>query len=171
MPWKYGLTTMLPFVIAAMLGCGSDDASVPTDGNDLSGDWFRVGKADCHGSMVIDRMLFDQDFIQAEWLRVEQRDNSIWFYVEGGDMISSGEGYLEDGGVIELGGIGVEVSYGADVDEGGLYYHSASVQRRARLDDAMRIVFQDWYEARLLFPDRHGSYEHALFCAHAFARD
>ena len=170
MVWKPILLALLSL---AILGCGSDDSFVPPGDLDLTGDWFRVVEPDCHGSFSLEHspLRREQEFIDAEWLRIEQHDNTISLSVEG-EFGFGGIEIVKNDGIITFGSdFGVDVSYPADLDEDGLYYTQANVYRRGHLDDRMRLVFQDRYEAKLLFPDRHGADEHDLFCTHVFERE
>ena len=102
----------------------------------------------------------DQEFLKASWLRVEQNGDNLAFLINGEHQLPNGIGVLEDNGAITF-----EVDYGAVVDyvagavpPDAFLYSSATVNRQAYLDDAMRIVFEDLYEAN----------GHDLSCRHVF---
>ena len=157
---KTGLLVLLACV--AMLGCGSSGGDLPAvSGNDLSGDWVRVGEPDCRGEIPLQYLPLDQEFMHSEWLRVEQHDDALTIYVDGMRLLDNGQGVLQDGGVIMF-----EYDYGIVVDyvpgsvpPEAYRYDQITVRREAHLDDAMHIVFEDMYTSG-------GGSE--LFCIHLF---
>ena len=67
--------------LAVMLGCeGSRRNSA---GDELSGDWVRVGYPECEGTLPFQELPVERDLIFSSRLTVEQRLDNLTFCVDG----------------------------------------------------------------------------------------
>lgn len=130
-----------------------DPPAVDPSVDDLSGDWIRLGYPDCEGTLPLQELPVEQDFIYNNLLTVEQDGDDLRFHI-GSRRIS---GARLDGTTILF-----EFAYSASIDaHPPLRYAEITVSRQGQtLDDGSRLMFQDLYES-------YGDY---LVCDHVFER-
>ena len=93
---RYALALLLLFVL---VGC--DDADdLDVDVLDLSGDFERVGLPDCQGTIPLQDLPVEREFIQANRLKVEQDGENLRITAADGDFVA--EGRMDDVEDVEL---------------------------------------------------------------------
>ena len=119
--------------------------------NDLSGDWVRVGYPDCEGTLPLQELPVERNFIYNNRLTVEQNGDDLTFSIEGRQVMA---GRLDGTDIIP------DACYGIAIDAvPPLRYAEISVCRVGyALDDGARLEFRDDYES-------YGDY---LVCRHEF---
>lgn len=152
---------LLALALTALPGCDDGGNGLPGDdlpvddpqAGDLSGDWVRLGYPDCEGTLPLQELPVEQEFIYNNLLTVEQDGDDLRFHI-GSRRIS---GARLDGTAILF-----EFAYSASIDaHPPLRYAEITVSRQGQtLDDGSRLMFQDLYE----------SYGDFLVCEHVFER-
>lgn len=156
--------TLAVLMLATLAGCDGDGSDLvgddltgddmvvdDVDGGDLSGEWIRVGYADCEGTLPLQELPVERDFIFTHLLTVEQNGDRLTLSIAGRWV----------GNPILIGTlVFFESAYSASIDaDPPLRYAEISASRQGEvLDDGRRLTFQDHYE----------SYGDFLVCRHEF---
>ena len=127
---------LIVVVLTALLGCGNLEDQ---DLLDLNGEWVRIGFPDCEGTIPLQELPIERDFIQSNRLTIEHdADDRLIFRIDGRFLI---EGRLDGHDII----LGEGAAYGIAIDaDPPLRYAEISVQREAfLLDDGDVLVIRD----------------------------
>ena len=146
----------MALTLGALPGCNDAGDSLAEDNLEagkLSGDRVRVGYPDCEGTLPLQELPMQRNFIYNNRLGVEQHLDDLTFTIDGRRVM---------GGRLNVTQILLDVSYSIAIDAvRPLRYAAISVHRLGYvLDDSRRREFRDRYE----------SYGDFLTCRHEFER-